>query len=169
MVVRQHGAGSGDDAPLIGERQVLRQRVERDPGGVDGLLVRVVLDGEVAAGGAQQEMMDELVDAVAADGEPVVDAAEGGDDIAVHTGLLSDLAAGRLGGCLTEFQVALRQAPFEPAGPVDACDDRHLEGGRIEVDHDAARGDLLHGVRTRRHDPRLRQWSRHSFYCISAT
>ncbi len=169
MVVRQHGAGSGDDAALIGERQVLRQRIERDPGGVDGLLVWVVLDGEVAAGGAQQEVVDELVDPVSADGEPVVDAAECGDDIAVHAGFLGDFAAGRLRGCLTEFQVAFRQAPLEPAGPVDARDDRHLEGGRIEVDHDAARGDLLHGVRTHRHDPRLRQWSRHSFYCISAT
>ena len=83
-------------------------------------MIGVVFDSEFPAHGAQQEVMHNFVDAESGGGEPVVDTAQGCDDLAFDAGFLSNFAAGGLGCCFAGFQVALRQAPLEPAGSVDA-------------------------------------------------
>src|SRR5699024_9211446 len=62
-------------------------------------------------------MVDEFVDPDPDHREPVVDGAERADDVAADAGLLLDLTASRIVGGLRALEVALGQAPFDPAGP----------------------------------------------------
>ena len=99
------------------------------PGDVLGLMIRVILRGQVPARGLQEEMVDDLVDAVVVPGEPVVDRrqmtqnpapaarshaslseAQGqGENLfvqhAVTDGLFQRLTNGRLGAVLGAAQV----------------------------------------------------------------
>ncbi len=73
-------------------------------------------------------MVHGLVDAVAAHGEPVVDAAEGGrQDAAFDAGFLGDLTYGSFLVVLATFGMALREAPLKPATPIKAGDNRNPE------------------------------------------
>src|SRR5699024_7312564 len=47
-------------------------------------------------------------------------------------------------GGLRALEVAFGQAPFDPAGPIDAGDDRHGQTRIRKIDDDATGGDLLH-------------------------
>ena len=96
--------------------------------------------------------MHGLVDAAALGDEPVVDAAERGQDLPADTGFLGDLADGGLFGGLALFDVALGQRPQHPSAPVDPADQRgHLSFGRAvdAVDDQPARGGLVHGAQPR--------------------
>lgn len=101
------------DAPLIGEGKLPGQLLDGDPGNVHGLLVGIVLDGQFTAGGTQQVVVHGLVDPVPADGKPVVDAAQGGQDGALDAGFLGDFSDRRLFIVLFALRVALGQAPLE--------------------------------------------------------
>ena len=59
--------------------------------------------------------------------------------------LLLDLADGGLLGRLALLEVALRQAPLDPARPVEPSDDRRAGLAGAAVDHQSARRRLLHG------------------------
>ena len=89
--------------------------------------------------------MHGLVDAVPADGEPVVDAAQRRQDLAFDAGFLGDFADRRFLVVLLALRVSLRQAPFQAAAAVKAGDNRHAEFGVGRVHHHAAGGDFLHG------------------------
>src|SRR6476661_7361868 len=91
-VFGQDFPGEVRDAALIREGELAGQFVERDPGDVDGFLVRIVLDGQFPTGGLQEVVVDGLVHAVPADGKPVVDASERRQDLAFDPGFLRDLA-----------------------------------------------------------------------------
>ena len=72
----------------------------------------------------EQVVVDELVDAALAGGEPVVDGAELDEHPPLDAGLLGHLARRGLGQRLLALDVALGQAPLDPARPVAAGDDR---------------------------------------------
>ena len=90
-------------------------------------------------------MVDRLVHPVSTDGEPVVDAAQGGQHVPGDPGLFLDFANGSLGVCLVTFGMALRQAPLKPAAPVDAGNDRNPGSAVVHLNDHPARGDFLHG------------------------
>ena len=56
---------------LIGEREVLMDVRQREPRNVDGLGIGVARNAELSAGGFQQVVVDDLVDACVRRGEPV--------------------------------------------------------------------------------------------------
>jgi hypothetical protein len=82
---------------------------------------------------------------VSADREPVVDAAQGCQDVPFDACFLGDLADCCLLVVLFAFRVAFRQAPLEPAAPVKAGDDRHLEVAVGGVHHYSAGAYFLNG------------------------
>src|SRR5689334_14508653 len=94
------------DPALVGERQVAVRLAQREPGDVDGLVVGVVLDRQVPADGLEEVVVDVLVDAPLARGEPVVDGAELDEDDALDARLLGHLAGGGLGERLLALDVA---------------------------------------------------------------
>src|SRR5687768_6246787 len=98
--VRQPHRGLPGDPALVREREELAELLERDPGDVDRLVVRVTLDRQRATRGVEEVVVHVLVDPAALDREPVVDGAEEGDDVAPDAGLLLDLADGGLLGRL---------------------------------------------------------------------
>src|SRR5438445_9259332 len=61
--------GQVRDTTLIGEGQAARELRDGNPRDIDGLLIRVVLDGQLAADGLEQVVVHRLVDAVARDRE----------------------------------------------------------------------------------------------------
>ena len=89
-------------------------------------MVRIVLRGQGAAGGLQEEVVDDLVDAVVVPSEPVVDRGQVTQDAPVDAGLLGDLAHGRLLRSLSALQVALGQAPLQAPTAVTTGDDGRL-------------------------------------------
>ena len=135
--------GEPGDPALVGEGEVAVGLGEEEPRDVDRLVVGVLLDGEVPAGGLEEVVVDVLVDAAVAGGEPVVDGAELDEDAALDAGLLLDLAHGRLGEGLLPLDVALRQAPLDASGPVAPGDDGDPGVPVVDVDDDAARAALL--------------------------
>lgn len=133
------------DAPFVGKGELPCEFLDGHPGHVHGFLVGIVFDGELAAGGAQQVVVHGLVHAVAADREPVVDAAQRRQDIAFDARFLRDLADCRLLVVLFAFRVALGKAPLQPATPVKAGDNRDLEVAVGRVHHHSAGTDFLNG------------------------
>ena len=94
-------------------------------------------------------MVHGLVHAAAVGDEPVVDAAERGQHVALYPGLLGDLADRGLFRGLAEFDVALRQRPQHPAATVDATDQRGdlLFTRPVDtVDDQSAGRRLMHGA-----------------------
>ncbi len=71
-VFGQDFPGKIGDTPLIGKGQFAGQFLEGNPGGIDGLLIGIVLDGQLSTGRPQEEMVDGFVDPVPAHGEPGV-------------------------------------------------------------------------------------------------
>ena len=104
----QAGPRRRGDAAFVGERQVFVGAVEAEPLRVDGFVVRVLLDADLASDGFEQVVVHHLVDAVAGHGEPVVDDAERHEGAALDAGLLLHLAFRGLDERLTGFDVALR-------------------------------------------------------------
>ena len=135
--------GQVRDAAFIGKGKLARQLLDGHPRHVNGLLVRIVFDGELPAGGAQEVVVHSLVDAVPADREPVVDTAQRSQDAAIYAGFLGDLADGSLFVVFVAFRVPLRQAPLQPSAPVKAGNYRDPEFGVGCVHHNAAGGDFL--------------------------
>ena len=117
--------------------------VEAEPLRVDGFVVRVLLDADLASDGFEQVVVHHLVDAVAGHGEPVVDDAERHEGPALDAGLLLHLAFRGLDERLTGFDVALRQAPLDASGAIVARDESEVGLVVANVDDDAARRDLL--------------------------
>lgn len=158
------------DAAFIGERKLAGKLVDGNPGNINRFLVRIVFDGEFTAGGAQQVVVHCLVDAVPADGKPVIDAAQRGKDVTVDTGFLGNLTDRGFLVVLPAFRMTLRQAPLQPSAPVKAGNNRNPQFVVGRVHHDAAGRDLLNGgergrgrVRCRRDvgtDCRWQRWVR---------
>ena len=117
--------GQVSDAAFVGKGELPREFPDGHPCHVHGFLVRIVFDGELAAGGTQQIMVDGLVDTVAADGEPVVDAAQRRQDVAFDAGFFGDLADRGLLVVFLALRVALRKAPLQPSAPIKAGNDRN--------------------------------------------
>lgn len=136
-------AGYLCDTSFVGEGEFPAEVVDVDPGDIYGFVVGVVFGGETAAGGGEEEVVDGLVDSAAGDVEPVVDGAEGGDDVAADAGFFFDFAGCGLGSGFVAFWVALGEAPFEAAAAVDAGDDGDGEVAVVKVDDDASCGDLF--------------------------
>lgn len=120
----QDFAGEVGDAPFIRKGQFARQFLDGHPSHVHGLLVGIVLDGELTAGGPQQVVMDRLVHPVPADGEPVVDAAQRGEDASLDAGFFGDLPDSRFLVVFLALWMALWEAPFQASAAVKAGDDR---------------------------------------------
>ena len=98
----------------FGKESFAGQLLDGNPRDVHGFLVGIILDGQFPARGPQQVVVHGLVDAVAADGEPVVDASQRRQDLAFDAGFLGDLADGGFLVAFLAFRMALRQAPFQP-------------------------------------------------------
>ena len=131
------------DATLVGEGEPAVHLVEAHPRDVDGLVIGVVLDGELAAEGLEQVVVDELVHPLRRRREPVVDGAELDEHPSDDAGLLGDLAGGRLDERLAGLDVSLGEAPLDAAGPVAPRDDRDEGAAVLDVDDDAAGRALL--------------------------
>src|SRR6476646_3939045 len=113
--------GAGDEGALGLERQQVLVLVEPDP--ADALEL-VVVAAQVAAGRVHQEVVDGLVDPGPALDEPVLDRVERPADPELETGLLADLAEGRLLAGLAGAGRSLGQRPghdvaVAPAGADD--------------------------------------------------
>lgn len=132
------------DAPFVGKGELPREFLDRYPSDVHGFLVGIVLDGEFAAGGAQQVVVHGLVHAMSADSEPVVDAAQRRQDVALDACFLGNFADCGLFVVFLALRVPLGQAPFEPSAPVKAGDDRNLEVAVGSVHYYPAGADFLH-------------------------
>ncbi len=118
---------------------------QREPRNVDGLGIRVALDAELSAGGFQQVVVDDLVDACVRTGEPVVDGAQRGQHASDDPGLLGDFPHRRLFQALVILTVSLGQAPLHPPGPVATCDHRDPGNPLVNVNDQASGRDLLDG------------------------
>lgn len=142
--------GQVGDAPFIGEGQFAGEFLDGNPGHVHCFLVRIILDGELAARGPQEVMMNGFVDAVPADGKPVVDASQRGEDVPLDAGFLSNLADRGLLVVFLALRMPLGQAPFQASAAIKAGDDRHPQFGVGCIHYDAAGRDFLNrGERSR--------------------
>ena len=127
-------AGATGDVLLVGEREAGGQLGEGDPRDVDGFVIGVVVDAELAAGCREEVVVHGLVDAQPVGGEPVGDGAEGGYGVAGDSGFFGDFASGCFNSGFTAFDVSLGQAPFALTGAVDSGDDgRGYYYGPVEV------------------------------------
>ncbi len=137
--------GDGGELAFVGVRQPRPQLPQRHPRHLRDLDVGVrQLPSEIS----QQIVMHSLVDAPAFRDEPVVDAAEFGEDGAAHPRLLVHLPHRRLLGRLTLLDVPLGKRPEQPAAAVRTADQRgaQLIGGPAETVHDQTPGRRLpHG------------------------
>lgn len=138
-------AGQVGDAAFIGERKLARKLVDGNPGNINRFLVRIVFDGEFAAGGAQQVVVHCLVHPVPADGKPIIDAAQRGQNVTVDAGFLGNLTDRGFLVILPALGVALGQAPLQPSAPVKAGNNRYPQFVVGRVHHDASGRDLLNG------------------------
>ncbi|CCH70006.1 hypothetical protein BN10_480005 [Phycicoccus elongatus Lp2] len=116
---------------------------QREPRDVDGLLVRVVLDRQVATDGLEQVVVDVLVDPAVPHREPIVDRPQLDEHAPLDAGLLGHFARGRLRQRLLALDVPLRQAPFDAAGPIAPGDDGDAGLAFEDVDDDATGGAFL--------------------------
>ena len=112
-------------------------------GDVLGLMIRVILRGQVPTHGLQKKMVDDLVDAVVVPGEPVVDRRQVTQNPARDSGLLRDLPHGRLLGGLPALQMPLGQAPLQAAAPIPTGDDRRDGAAGLHIDNEAAGARLI--------------------------
>src|SRR5688572_23490863 len=142
-VFGQYFAGKVRNAAFVRKGEFPGEFVDGYPGNIHRFLVRIVLDGELAPGSAQQVVVDRLVDPVAAYGEPVVDAAQRSQDFSVNAGLFGDFAHGGLLVVFPPLGMAFRQAPFQTAAPIKAGNNRNPQFAVGRVHHDAAGGDFL--------------------------
>ncbi len=133
------------DAAFIGERKLAGKLVDGNPGNINRFLVRIVFDGEFTASGAQQVVVHCLVDAVPADGKPVIDAAQRSQDVTVDTGFLGNLTDRGFLVVLLALRMPLGQAPLQPSAPVKAGNNRNPQFVVGRVHYDATGGDLLNG------------------------
>ena len=133
----------GDDAPLVGVGEATGDVVETHPFDLLGLVIRIVLRGEVAADRLEEEMVDDLVNTMVVTGEPVVNGSQMAQYAPRDAGLLGDLAHSRLLGRLGALQVALGKAPFEAASAVAARNDGGHRAALLDVDHEPAGAGLV--------------------------
>ena len=84
-------------------------------------------------------MVNDLVDAAVAAGEPVVDRREVADDAPVDAGFLGDLAQRRLLRGLGTLQVSLGQAPLDTPRSIASRDKRCLGNSVTHVHDNTAR------------------------------
>lgn len=127
--------GVGEPRPQLGQGH------PRDLGDLD------VGVGQFATEVAEQIVVHGLVHAPALGDEPVVDAAEFGQDLAADARLLVDFAHGRFLGGLTLLDVPFGQRPQKSPAPVGAADQRgtQLLGRTTEtVDDQSPGGGLPH-------------------------
>lgn len=75
-------------------------------------MVRVTLNGELAADAPQREMVHQFMDALVRAGEPVIDGGDRLHDLARDAGFLVHLSDGRLLGRLALLDMPLGQTPF---------------------------------------------------------
>lgn len=132
------------DAPFVGKGELPREFMDGHPSDVNGFLVGIVLDGKFTAGGAQQVVVHGLVHAMAADREPVVDAAQRRKDVAFDACFLGNFADCGLFVVFFALRVPLGQAPFQPSAPIEAGDDRNLEVAVGGVHYYPAGANFLH-------------------------
>jgi hypothetical protein len=131
---------------FVGVGQPGRQLVYRNPRHLSDFDIFV---GEFAAGESQKIVVHSLVHASAFGDEPVVDAAQCGEHLALDAGFLSNLSDGGLLGGFPLFDVAFGQRPQHPTAPVDASDQRGelgVSGSVDAVDDQTARGGLMDGA-----------------------
>ncbi len=117
--------GQVGNSAFIGKGEFPGEFPDGYPSYVHGFMVGIVFNGEVPAGGTQQVVVNSLVDPVPADGEPVIDAAQRGQDVALDAGFLGNFADGCLFVVFLALRMTLREAPLEPPAPVNAGDDRN--------------------------------------------
>ena len=104
------------DAALVGEGEPAVHLVEAHPRDVDRLTIGVVLDGQLAAEGFEQVVVDVLVHSLGRRREPVVDGPELDEHAPDDPGLLRDLAGGGLDERLARLDVPLgRHHSMRPA------------------------------------------------------
>ena len=107
-------------------------------------MVGVVLGGQRPTRGLQEEVVDHLVDAVVAAGEPVVDSSQVLEDPTRDSRLLGDLANRCLLGGLTALQVALGKAPLQASAPVAPGDDGDCRPAPLDLHDEPAGTGLVH-------------------------
>ena len=106
-------------------------------------MVRVVVRGEPTSERFEQEVVDDLVNAVVVPREPVVDGGQVTQNPTGDARLLGDLAHGRLLSGFRSLEVALGQAPLETAAAIAARDDRGDRAAPPNGDHQSARTGLV--------------------------
>lgn len=137
--------GEVGDPALIGKGQFAGEFLDGNPCHIHRFLVRIVLDGELAACGPEEVVVNRLVDPVAADGKPVVNASQRRQDVSFDARFLGNLADRGLLVVFLALRMPLGQAPFQTPAAIKAGDDRHPQSGVGRVHHDAAGGDFLDG------------------------
>lgn len=137
-MLRKDFACQVGDAAFIGKRKLAGKLVDGNPGNINRFLVRIVFDGELTAGGAQEVVVHGLVHAVPADGKPVVDAAQRGQDVTVDAGFLGNLTDRGFLVVLPALRVALGQAPLKPSAPIKAGNNGYPQFVVGRVHHHAA-------------------------------
>ena len=159
--------GHACQAPLVGVGQFVGQFRYRNPGHLGDFDVLVA---QFAAGEPHEVVVDGLVHAPAIGDEPVVDAAESGQNVSVDAGFLGDFPDGGLLGGLALFDVSLGQRPEHPSAPVHPAD----QGSKLflarpidPVDDQSAGGGFVDGPKPRRGTAALPGLARRGLFSIN--